>query len=57
MRLRAQCDDRDALELLLRCVQPSLRRYVAGLIGAADADDVVQDVLIQVSRTHFQDEK
>jgi RNA polymerase sigma-70 factor (ECF subfamily) len=48
--LRAQCDDRDALELLLRCVQPSLRRYVAGLIGAADADDVVQDVLIQVSR-------
>jgi len=48
--LRAQCGDREALELLLRGVQPSLRRYVAGLIGAEDADDVLQDVLILVSR-------
>jgi RNA polymerase sigma-70 factor, ECF subfamily len=48
--LRAQCHDREALELLLRSVQPALRRYVAGLIGDADADDIVQDVLVIVSR-------
>jgi len=48
--LRAQCDDREALELLLRSVQPSLRRYVTGLIGPEDAEDVLQDVLILVSR-------
>ena len=48
--LRAQCDDREALERLLRSVQPALRRYVAGLIGPEDADDVLQDVLIVVSR-------
>ena len=48
--LRAQCGDRDALELLLRGVQPALRRYVAGLIGADDADDILQDVLVIVSR-------
>ena len=29
--LRAQCHDRDALELLLKSVQPVLRRYVTGL--------------------------
>ena len=48
--LRAQCDDREALELLLRSVQPSLRRYLVGFIGQADADDVLQDVLIVVCR-------
>jgi RNA polymerase sigma-70 factor, ECF subfamily len=48
--LRAQCGDRDALEQLLRAVQPALRRYVAGLVGAEDADDILQDVLIIVSR-------
>jgi RNA polymerase sigma-70 factor (ECF subfamily) len=48
--LRAQCDDREALELLLRSVQPALRRYVAGLVGADDADDILQDVLVIVSR-------
>ena len=31
--LRAQCSDREALELLLRSVQPSLRRYLSGLVG------------------------
>lgn len=44
--LRAQCRDRDALEALLRSVQPSLRRYLSGLAGATDADDLVQDVLM-----------
>jgi RNA polymerase sigma-70 factor (ECF subfamily) len=48
--LRAQCHDREALELLLRSVQPALRRYVAGLVGADDADDILQDVLVIVSR-------
>ena len=48
--MRAQCQDREALELLLRSVQPALRRYVGGLTGADDADDVLQDVLVIVSR-------
>ncbi len=48
--LRAQCNDREALEALLRCVQPSLRRYLAGLAGATDADDLLQDVLVLVVR-------
>jgi hypothetical protein len=34
---RAQCDDREALELLLRSVQPSLHRYFGGLVGSSDA--------------------
>ncbi len=48
--LRAQCNDREALEALLRSVQPSLRRYLSGLAGATDADDLLQDVLIIVVR-------
>jgi RNA polymerase sigma-70 factor, ECF subfamily len=48
--LRAQCGDRDALELLLRSIQPSLRRYLGGLIGSFHADDVLQEVLMVVAR-------
>lgn len=48
--LRAQCNDREALEALLRGVQPSLRRYLSGLAGTADADDLLQDVLVIVVR-------
>jgi RNA polymerase sigma-70 factor (ECF subfamily) len=48
--LRAQCGDRDALELVLRSVQPALRRYLAGLVGGDDADDILQDVLLIVAR-------
>jgi RNA polymerase sigma factor (sigma-70 family) len=48
--LRAQCNDREALEALLRSVQPSLRRYLAGLAGPTDADDLLQDVLVIVIR-------
>jgi RNA polymerase sigma-70 factor (ECF subfamily) len=48
--LRAQCDDREALELLLRSVQPSLRRYLTGLVGTRHADDVLQEVFILVCR-------
>jgi len=48
--LRAQCDDREALEALLRSVQPSLRRYLTGVAGTTDADDLLQDVLVIVAR-------
>jgi len=48
--LRARCDDREALELLLRRVSPVLRKYVATLVGAQDADDVLQDALVQICR-------
>jgi len=48
--LRAQSNDREALEALLRQLQPALRRYVASLVGSQDADDVLQDGLIQVCR-------
>jgi RNA polymerase sigma-70 factor (ECF subfamily) len=48
--LRAQCGDREALELLLRSAQPSLHRYLMRLVGPSSADDVLQDVLIVVCR-------
>jgi len=48
--LRAQCGDREALELLLRSIHPSLQRYLRGLVGAFHSDDVLQDVLIVVAR-------
>jgi hypothetical protein len=43
--LRAQCDDRAALEALLRSVQPSWR-VPFGRSRATDADDLLQDVLV-----------
>jgi RNA polymerase sigma-70 factor (ECF subfamily) len=48
--LRAQCRDREALEALLRSVQPSLGRYLCGLVGSTDADDLQQDILMTVVR-------
>jgi RNA polymerase sigma-70 factor (ECF subfamily) len=48
--LRAQCHDREALEALLRSVEPSLRRYLSGLTGASDADDLTQNVFMIVIR-------
>lgn len=48
--VQAQCDDREALELLLRSVQPALHRYVGRLVGVDLVDDVVQEVLITVAR-------
>jgi RNA polymerase sigma-70 factor (ECF subfamily) len=48
--LRAQFDDQEALELLLRGVQPSLRGFLTGLVGPSDADDVLQDVLVLIYR-------
>ena len=48
--LRAQVGDREALELLLRSALPSLRRYLAGLVGSADGDDLLQDVMVIIIR-------
>jgi RNA polymerase sigma-70 factor (ECF subfamily) len=48
--LRAQYGDREALELLLRSIYPSLLRYLQGLVGTSHADDVLQDVLLVVTR-------
>jgi RNA polymerase sigma-70 factor (ECF subfamily) len=48
--LRAQCRDREALEALLRSVQPSLRRYLHGLAGPRDIDDLLQDILVIICR-------
>ena len=48
--LRAQSDDREALELLLGSVQGSLRFYLTRLIGKDGAEDVLQDVLVLIYR-------
>ena len=47
---RAQCGDREALESLLRDVQPVLQRYVRRLASAELADDIVQETLIAIAR-------
>jgi RNA polymerase sigma-70 factor, ECF subfamily len=36
--------------LLLRSVQPSLGRYLTGLVGPLHSDDVLQEVLIMICR-------
>ena len=48
--LLAQSDDREALEQLLRSVQPSLLRYLRRVVGPDDAEDVLQEVLLLVYR-------
>jgi RNA polymerase sigma-70 factor (ECF subfamily) len=47
--MRAQSGDREALEMLLRGVQPAIHRYLLRLVGPSSADDVLQEVLITVS--------
>jgi hypothetical protein len=39
--LRAQCDDREALELLLGSIQVPLHRYLRGIVGRDDALDAI----------------
>lgn len=46
--LRAQCGDHDALEYLLRSIQPALQHFVRGVVRTSNADDVSQDVLVIV---------
>ena len=48
--LRAQCGDREALELVLRSVYPSLLRYLQRLVGSTDAEDVLQETFWQAWR-------
>jgi RNA polymerase sigma-70 factor (ECF subfamily) len=48
--LRAQCGDRVALEALLRAVRPSLLRYASSVVGADDAEDLIQEVLLLIYR-------
>ncbi|HET9704528.1 MAG TPA: sigma-70 family RNA polymerase sigma factor [Vicinamibacterales bacterium] len=48
--LRAQCGDRDAIERLLASVQPPLTRYVRAIVGARDAEDVAQEVMVTIYR-------
>ena len=48
--LRAQSGDRDALESLLRDVQPTLLRYISGIVGSWGAKDVLQNVLLDIYR-------
>jgi RNA polymerase sigma-70 factor (ECF subfamily) len=51
--LRAQCGDREALELLLRSLSRPVLRYLQRLVGPADADDLLQDVLLAVARKMY----
>ena len=48
--IQAQCGDRDAMEHVLRGVQPLKRWPLSGCIGPDVADDVLQDVLIAIAR-------
>ena len=46
--LRAQLGDREAIESLLRSVQPMLTRYVRTIVGGRAAEDVTQAAWIAV---------
>jgi RNA polymerase sigma-70 factor (ECF subfamily) len=48
--VRAQCGDVRAFELMLRTVEPGLRRYVARIVGGASADDVLQETFLRMWR-------
>jgi RNA polymerase sigma-70 factor, ECF subfamily len=48
--LRAQCDDREALGLLLESIQSPLHQYLRSLVGPDGADDVLQNVLVLIFR-------
>jgi RNA polymerase sigma-70 factor (ECF subfamily) len=48
--LLAQCGVQAAFETLLINVRPALSRYVSGLVGDAEADDVLQDVFVTIWR-------
>src|SRR6202167_6211796 len=48
--LLAQTGDRAALEQLLRDMHAPLRRYITRLVGAALADDILQETALQIFR-------
>jgi RNA polymerase sigma-70 factor (ECF subfamily) len=48
--LRSQAGDREALEELLAAVQAILFRYIRRLVGPDGAEDVLQDVFLEIIR-------
>jgi RNA polymerase sigma-70 factor (ECF subfamily) len=50
MVLRAKIGDREALECVLGDVQGCLHRYISGIVGREHAEDVLQEVLLQICR-------
>lgn len=48
--LRAQEGDHDALERLLLGIYPSLLRYATRMVGHDNAEDIIQEVLLQICR-------
>ncbi|MGA9069123.1 MAG: RNA polymerase sigma factor [Terracidiphilus sp.] len=48
--LRSQSGERDALEELLRGTQAFLLPYIRRMVGAQGAEDVLQDVFLQICR-------
>jgi len=48
--LLAQSGDRAALEQLLHEIHAPLRRYITRLVGAALADDILQETALQIFR-------
>jgi RNA polymerase sigma-70 factor (ECF subfamily) len=48
--LQAQSGDRDALELVLCNIQTSLFRYISGVVGRSEAEDVLQEVFLKICR-------
>jgi len=48
--LRAQLGDREAIESLLRSVQPALTRYARAIVGPRCVEDVTQEVMVTIYR-------
>lgn len=48
--LLAQAGDREALETLLQGVQAILFKYIRRLVGADGAEDILQDVFLEICR-------
>jgi RNA polymerase sigma-70 factor (ECF subfamily) len=48
--LQARSGDREALESLLCDIQASLLRYISGIVGRSGAEDVLQNVFLEICR-------
>jgi RNA polymerase sigma-70 factor (ECF subfamily) len=48
--VRAQSGDVRAFEHILRIIEPGLHRYVARIVGAGSADDVLQETFLRMWR-------
>jgi RNA polymerase sigma-70 factor (ECF subfamily) len=47
---RAQLGDAEAFRVLYRAVQPRILRYLKGLVGTVDAEDVASETWAQIAR-------